>query len=138
MRTRLLKSVFAIFIVLILIPSGLRAEDPTTVPAQPGDYGYLHHDYHNSGSVKDLQEKTGSTCCDGAGECRATYVDMIKGKTYIDGKWCDLPENKKLIRFDVILPATGLTVGLAMVCAGKTWIATSCPIVYCAALPENQ
>lgn len=101
----------------------------------PGDYSYLHEEYHKWGSIDELRAKTNSQCCDGMGECRATYVDMRTKKAYVDGRWCPLPENSNLIRADVSLPPNGY----ALVCAGQSMdLYPACPKVYCVALPENQ
>src|SRR5262249_32285935 len=43
---------------------------------RPGDYGYRHQEYHHRGIIEELRRKTGQLCCDGIGECRATYANM--------------------------------------------------------------
>lgn len=100
--------------------------------AQPGDYGYRHHEYHHNGVIDELRRKTGRTCCDGLGECRATYVNLPQGQAFVDGKWC--PLGNAAVRQDITLPDQ-----FALVCAGTTpWPLKPCPIIYCVAVAPGS
>lgn len=95
---------------------------------RPGDYGYRHQDYHRRGLIDELRRKTGMSCCDRVGECRATYVDMARAMAYIDGNWCPLGSAR--VRRDIELPDQ-----FSLVCAGSSAPPFfPCPIVYCVAL----
>ena len=121
-----------------LFAAGLiSALGPFSLPVQadelgPGDYGYRHMEYHTRGTVRDVEEKSGHTCCDKMGECRATYVNLKERTAYLDGKWCPIKRDAA-IRYDVSLPDE-----MAMVCAGSFLDPiTRCPIVYCGAIPPG-
>ena len=95
---------------------------------QPGDYGYRHEDYHQRGLINELERKAGQSCCDGHGECRATYVKLAERKVFVDGRWCPIG-HRTAIRFDLELPDH-----FALVCAGlSARIGNPCPVVYCVA-----
>jgi hypothetical protein len=94
----------------------------------PGDYGYRHEEYHRRGIIDELRRKTGATCCDGMGECRATYVNVKQETALLDGRWC--PLNAAPIRRDIQLPDH-----FSLVCAGPSAPPFfPCPIVYCVAV----
>lgn len=98
-----------------------------------GDYGYRHHDFHtgpDGGVVGALRRKTGRSCCDQMGECRATRINIQKRTALLDGKECPLGNVE--IRTDIDLPG-----GDDVVCASKT-SGTSCPKVYCAAVDSRS
>ncbi|MGH6815362.1 MAG: hypothetical protein ACREC6_06645 [Hyphomicrobiaceae bacterium] len=96
---------------------------------QPGDYGYRHMEYHRNGIIDELRRKTGRSCCDNIGECRATYVDMEKRTVFLDGKWCPISRSA-VIRHDIALPDH-----FALVCAGRSaGPQMPCPFVYCVAV----
>jgi len=98
----------------------------------PGDYGYRHMEYHLRGTVEDVEAKSGKSCCDNMGECRATYVNLGDETVYLNGKWCPITRHAA-IRFDVSLPDE-----MAMVCAGRLLDPlNNCPIVYCGAVPPG-
>ena len=98
----------------------------------PGDYGYRHMEYHIRGTVDDVEAKSGKSCCDSTGECRATYVNLSNRTAYLNGKWCPIKVDAP-IRYDVSLPDE-----MAMICAGKLLDPmTKCPVVYCGAVPSG-
>ena len=115
----------------------LSATSIMTLPAQsdelgPGDYGFRHMEYHMRGTVRDVEAKSGTDCCDKMGECRATYVNAANRTAYLNGKWCPI-KTDAAIRYDVSLPDE-----MAMVCAGKFLDpVTRCPVVYCGAVPSG-
>ena len=115
----------------------LSAMGAMVLPAQadelgPGDYGYRHMEYHARGTVEDVESKSGRSCCDSMGECRATYVNLINKTAYLNGKWCPI-KTDAAIRYDVSLPDE-----MAMVCAGRFLDpVTRCPVVYCGAVPSG-
>jgi hypothetical protein len=99
-----------------------------------GDYGYRHFELHKSGTIDELLERTGKTCCDGGmgGECRVTQIrfgSLGKWEAYLDGRWCPVDAE---IRYDVQLPSDVT----AIVCAARSALDKSdqgCPSTYCAA-----
>jgi hypothetical protein len=100
--------------------------------SQPGDYGYRHHQYHHNGIIEELRRKTGRSCCDGLGECRATYVNLQQKQVFVDGKWCPLGD--AAVRQDIDLPDQ-----FALVCAGtSSWSLQACPRVYCVAIAPGS
>jgi hypothetical protein len=98
--------------------------------ARPGDYGYRHQEYHHKGIIEELRRKTGQLCCDGMGECRATYANMQEHTVLLDGNWC--PIGYASIRRDIALPDQ-----FALVCAGRSPRLFACPNVYCVAVPPG-
>lgn len=117
----------AVFLALCVVGVPAYAEE-----LGPGDYGYRHMEYHMRGTVDEVEEKSGKTCCDNVGECRATYVNLLNRTAYLNGKWCPIKADAA-IRYDVSLPDE-----MAMVCAGA-YISpkTGCPTVYCGAVPSG-
>jgi hypothetical protein len=111
--------------VLLLSGAAAAVADPG---GRPGDYGYRHEDYHQRGLIEELERKAGQSCCDGHGECRATYIDLRERKVYLDGRWCPIGFRTAL-RFDLELPDQ-----FALVCAGRPRSeGNPCPVVYCVA-----
>lgn len=100
--------------------------------SRPGDYGYRHHQYHHNGIIDELRRKTGRSCCDGLGECRATYINLQQKQAFVDGKWCPLGD--AAVRQDIDLPDQ-----FALVCAGTAaWPLYPCPVVYCVAVAPGS
>lgn len=117
---------------MIALLTALIALTPVVAAAQdegrPGDYGYRHEEYHRRGIIDELRRKTGASCCDGMGECRATYVNVPRELALIDGRWC--PLNAAPVRRDIQLPDH-----FSLVCAGPSVPPFfACPIVYCVAV----
>ena len=118
------------FLILALIAlTAARAQDN---PGRPGDFGYRHWEYHYNGLIDELRRKTGRSCCDGAGECRATFANMPERKVFLDGHWC--PIGGAVVRYDLALPDD-----FALVCAGRSAGPTfPCPVVYCVAVATGS
>lgn len=104
-----------------------------------GYYAYMHCTLHKEGTIKELLERTGGSCCEGeqiGGECRVTTIKYENGvpTAYLDGNWCEVTVK---VHFDVTLPEGAL----AVVCASEPNISTlnsaekdrPCPVTYCAA-----
>jgi hypothetical protein len=116
---------FLVALLLILAGGTAHAQ---RYKSEPGEYGFRHQQYHHNGIIDELRRKTGRSCCDGLGECRATYVNLQKRTAFVDGKWCPLGD--AAVRQDIPLPDE-----YALVCAGTSaWPLTQCPIVYCVAV----
>jgi hypothetical protein len=119
-------------LTVLIIAAGAGVALAQEERGRPGDYGYRHQQYHHNGVIDELRRKTGRSCCDGVGECRATYVDLRQKQALIDGKWCPLGD--AAVRQDITLPDQ-----FALVCAGTAaWPLHPCPIVYCVAVAPGS
>jgi hypothetical protein len=118
----------SIFVVLIIAIAASITSLAQKYEGRPGDYGYRHLEYHHNGIIDELRRKTGRSCCDGIGECRATYVNIPERKAFLDGNWC--PIGAAPIRRDIVLPDQ-----FALVCADRSaGPVYPCPAVYCVAV----
>ena len=118
-----------IWTFLILASAAVGAARAQETGPKPGDYGYRHLEYHHKGVINELRRKTGRSCCDNIGECRATYVDLEKKMVFLDGKWCPISRSAA-VRHDIALPDH-----FALVCAGRSaGPLMPCPFVYCVAV----
>jgi hypothetical protein len=122
-RQRNVKQCLVLSAAMFMMPSiDLRA-------AEPGDYGYHHEYYHRRGLIDELARRTGRSCCDEIGECRATYVRLREREVYLEGRWCEIGHDVP-VRTDIPLPDE-----FALVCAGRSaWPHLPCPFVYCIAV----
>jgi hypothetical protein len=116
-------------LLVVAAASGASAQDHD---GKPGDYGFRHHQYHRNGIINELRRKTGRSCCDGYGECRATLVNLRLKLAFVDGQWCPLGD--AAVRQDIPLPDE-----YALVCAGTSALPMHpCPIVYCVAVAPGS
>lgn len=97
-----------------------------------GNYGYRHHELHQSGVIDKLIRQSNKTCCDGGkgGECRVTSTRIKHGRkeAYLEGRWCPISRDVTIFT-DIELPDGAF----AVVCASIPIIKGRCPATYCAA-----
>lgn len=111
------------------------AQEPNQSKApQFGEYGYRHRDLHERGTIQQLMDVTGKSCCDGGdgGECRVTDIIWANGATFFN-------HNGLLCPFSIPVNSVNLPLGArAVVCASKELHQDEdgpkgCPVgIYCA------
>lgn len=113
-------------------PRHQAAEAPET---RFGHWGYRHKELHDAGLIEQLHALTNSKCCDGplSGECRLSAVNMPKRLVYIDGGWCPISQDTKVVVLDLGDIANTEGQSLAVVCAGRKY-REICPASYCIGL----
>lgn len=124
-----------LFLLIFFLPDTVTAQSYTPAPGN-GGWGDGHSALHKHGTVRELMERTGTSCCEGehSGECRKTHINGRMA--WLDGQWCKIPEIVTIF-YDIPLPS-GM---FAVVCAGRVTMEDAeagtsekaCPAIYCAA-----